>query len=81
MALNKCIWLLNRTRKVQEQLIIYSTHLAENNGHEEKVEQQRLRQVTVVEGEEKDGEENGHVLVGGTAVGGTKQLQAGHCDH
>lgn len=65
----------------RRQRIICSTHLAENNGHEEKVEQQRLRQVTVVEGEEEDGEEDGHVLVGGTAVGGTKQLQAGHCDH
>lgn len=37
--------------------------------------------MAVVEGEEEDGEEDGHVLVGGTAVGGTEQLQARHCDH
>lgn len=60
---------------------LYSSHLAENNGHEEKVEQQCLRQMTVVEGEEENGEQDAHILVGGTAVRGTKQLQAGHCDH
>lgn len=63
------------------QLIIYSSHLAENDGHEEEVEQQRLGQMAVVEGEEEDGEEDRHILVGRTAVGGTKQLQARHRDH
>lgn len=70
---------MNHVRDVQ--LFIYSSHLAENNGHEEEVEQQRLWQMTVVEGEEEEGEEDGHILVGGTAVGGTEQLQACHCDH
>lgn len=58
-----------------------SSHLAEDDGHEEEVEQQRLRQVAVVEGEEEDGEEDGDVLVGGAAVGGAQQLQARHRDH
>lgn len=68
-------------RATTEHIIIYSPHLAEDDGHEEEVEQQRLGQMAVVEGEEEDGEEDRHVLVGGTAVGGTKQLQACHCDH
>lgn len=66
---------------VSVQVIIYSPHLAENDGHDKEVEQQRLWQMAVVEGEEEDGEEDRHVLVGGTAVGGTEQLQASHCDH
>lgn len=60
---------------------MHSSHLAENNGHEEEVEQQRLGQMAVVEGEKEDGEEDGDILVGGTAVAGTKQLQASYCDH
>lgn len=34
--------LQNQTRKKAVELIIYSSHLAENDGHEEEVEQQRL---------------------------------------
>lgn len=60
---------------------MHSSHLAEDDGHEEEVKQQRLRQMAVVKGEEEDGEEDCHILVGRTAVGGTKQLQARHCDH
>ena len=56
-------------------------HLAEDDGHEEEVEQERLGQVGAVEGEEEDGEENGGVLVGGAAVGGAQQLEARHRDH
>lgn len=37
--------------------------------------------MAVVEGEEEDGEEDGDVLVGGAAVGGAQQLEAGHRDH
>lgn len=71
-----------RIRTAQDvQLVMYSSHLAENDGHDEEVEQQRLGQMAVVEGEEEDGEEDCHILVGGTAVGGTQQLQACHGDH
>lgn len=65
----------------ETEVITCSSHLAENDGHEEEVEQQRLRQMAVIEGEEEDGEEDGDVLVGGAAVGGAEQLQARHCDH
>lgn len=58
-----------------------SSHLAEDDRHQEEVEQQRFRQMPVVQGEEEDGEEDGDVLVGRTAVGGAKQLQARHRDH
>lgn len=37
--------------------------------------------MAIVEGEEEDSEEDRHILVGRTAVGGAKQLQAGNCDH
>lgn len=37
--------------------------------------------MTVVKGEEEDGEEDRHILVGRTAVAGAKQFQACHCDH
>lgn len=69
------------TVNICAELIVYSSHLAEDDGHEEEVEQQRLRQMAVVEGEEEDGEEDCHVLVRRAAVGGTEQLQARHCDH
>lgn len=60
---------------------MYSSYLAEDDGHQEEVKQQRLGQMPVVQGEEEDGEEDGDVLVSRTAVGGAKQLQARHCDH
>ncbi len=63
------------------ELVVCASHLAEDNGHEEEVEQQRLGQMAVVEGEEEHGEEDGHILVRRTAVGGAKQLQTRNCDH
>lgn len=63
------------------ELIVYSSHLAEDYGHEEEVKQQCFRQMAVVQGEEEDGEEDGDILVGRTAVGGAKKLEACHCDH
>lgn len=53
---------------------MYSSYLAEDDGHQEEVEQQRLGQMPMVQGEEEDGEEDGDVLVSRTAVGGAKQL-------
>lgn len=72
---------LKHTRDIGPELSVYSPHLAEDDGHQEEVEQQRLRQVAMVQGEEEDGEEDGDVLVRRTAVGGAKQLQARHGDH
>lgn len=60
---------------------MYSSYLAEDDGHQEEVKQQRLGQMPMVQGEEEDSEEDGDVLVSRTAVGGAKQLQARHCDH
>lgn len=53
---------------------VYSSYLAEDDGHQEEVEQQRLGQMPMVQGEEEDGEEDGDVLVSRTAVRGAKQL-------
>lgn len=63
------------------QLIICSSYFAENDGHDKEVEQQRLRQMTIVKSEEEDSEEDHHILVGRTAVRGTKKLQACYRDH
>lgn len=68
-------------RDIGTELSVYSPHLAEDDGHQEEVEQQRLGQVAIVQREEEDGEEDGDVLVRRTAVGGAKQLQAHHGDH
>lgn len=68
-------------RDIGTECSVYSSYLAEDDGHQEEVKQQRLGQMPMVQGEEEDGEEDGDVLVSRTAVGGAKQLQARHCDH
>lgn len=68
-------------RDIGTECSVFSSYLAEDDGHQEEVEQQRLGQMPMVQGEEEDGEEDGDVLVSRTAVGGAKQLQACHCDH
>lgn len=72
---------LQHARGIQDRARLASSHLAEDDGRQEEVEQQRFGQMAVVQGEEEDGEEDGDVLVSRTAVGGAKQLQARHRDH
>lgn len=57
------------------------TDLAENDGHNEKVQQQCLGELLVIKGEEQDREEDSDILICWTTEGRTQQLQPSDSYH
>lgn len=55
--------------------------LAKDDGHDEEVKQQRLRELLVIKGEEQDSKEDSDVLICWTAKGRTQQFQPSNSYH
>lgn len=55
--------------------------LAENDGHNKKIQQQRFRKLPVIKCEEQDREEDSDILICWTTEGRTQQLQPSDSYH